>query len=306
MTYECKFCKSILSTEWSLLNHQKRTKKCLVKQGIIPIGEFKCDICNESFLYKRILTTHLISCNKKNNIELNINKNVILESKISDFQVKYNELESKYNSFVFESNEKYNMVIEDKKRIELKYDSLVILSSEKYNMVVEEKRLIKQDYDNLLDKLTTSALSKTNTVNKHNNTINISTYTRTDDEIKNIYDKNITAEHIEGGISSIAKFIVDKVITDNEGNKMITITDKSRGTARYKLPSGEVITDIGLNTFTTKNRDMVMKSIYNVCSNPELSSQIFDEDTRLCKGYNEISEDNEGDNLKRNLIKNIG
>ena len=119
MTHECKFCNSILSTEWSLLNHQKRTKKCLVKQGIIPIGEFKCDICNESFLYKRILTTHLISCNKKNNIELNINKNFILESNISDFQVKYNSLDSKskYNSLVFESNELYNMVIEDKKRI---------------------------------------------------------------------------------------------------------------------------------------------------------------------------------------------
>jgi hypothetical protein len=58
-----------------------------------------------------------------------------------------------------------------------------------------------------------------------------------------IYDNNITVEHIEGGISCIAKFILDKVITDDNGNKMIAITDKSRGTAKYKLPSGEVITD---------------------------------------------------------------
>ena len=299
MTYECEFCKSILATEWSLLNHQKRTKKCLIKQGIIPTGEFKCDICNESFLYKRILTTHFISCNRKNNIELNINKNIILESEISDFQVKYKELKSNYNSFIINSNEKYNKLDIEYK---IKYKEL----ESKYNLIIEEKKIIEVKYDNLLDKLTTSAMSKTNTVNKHNNTINISTYTRTDDEIKNIYDNNITAEHIEGGISCIAKLIVDKVITDDNGNKMITITDKSRGTAKYKLPSGEVITDIGLNTFTTKNRDMVMKSIYNVCKNPELSSQILDEDTRLCQGYNEISDDNEGDNLKRNLIKNIG
>ena len=172
-------------------------------------------------------------------------------------------------------------------------------------MIVNEKKLLEVKYDNLLDKITNSAISKTNnTVNK--NIVNISTYTRTDDEIKNIYDRNITSSDIEGGISCIAKLIVDKVITDHNGNKMITITDKSRGTAKYKLPSGEVITDVGLNTFTTKNRDMVMKSIYNVCMNPELSSQILDEDTRLCQGYNEISDDNEGEYLKRNLIKNIG
>ena len=49
--------------------------------------------------------------------------------------------------------------------------------------------------------------------------------------------------------------------------------------------------------------------------NPNVRSRIFDEDTRLFQGYytkyrvptgyNEISDDNEGDNLKRNLIKNI-
>ena len=293
----CQHCNSDLSTISNLKAHQRTSKKCLKIQGIEPNIKYDCDICNKNFLNKVNLQRHIFSCMKNTKdirdkivkIEDN-NASIIINS-----NEKYKELEFKYNSLNINSNEKYKEL--EKKLLEVEI---------KYNLIVVEKKILKQEYDNLFEKITTSALSKTNTVNKHNNTINISTYTRTDDEIKNIYDKNITAEHIEGGISSIAKFIVDKVITDNDGNKMITITDKSRGTARYKLPSGEVITDIGLNTFTTKNRDMVMKSIYNVCSNPELSSQIFDDDTRLCKGYNEISEDNDGDNLKRNLIKNIG
>ena len=281
----CQYCNSELSTKSSLKVHQRTSKKCLKVQGIEPEINFECDICNKKFLNKVNLQTHKYTCIKKS-------KN-ILDKNI--------EIDSKYNEQL-----KINIDLQKKLlEIETKYTSLVFHLNEKYNMIVNEKKLLEVKYDNLLDKITNSAISKTNnTVNK--NIVNISTYTRTDDEIKNIYDRNITSSHIEGGISCIAKLIVDKVITDHNGNKMITITDKSRGTAKYKLPSGEVITDVGLNTFTTKNRDMVMKSIYNVCMNPELSSQILDEDTRLCQGYNEISDDNEGEYLKRNLIKNIG
>ena len=101
--------------------------------------------------------------------------------------------------------------------------------------------------EKLLDKITTAALTKTNnTVKNH---INITTYTRTDEELKTIYADNLTQSHI----SAITKLIVDKVAN---GIKMITITDKAKGTARYKLPSGEDVVDNGLNIFNTKNRDI--------------------------------------------------
>ena len=254
MTYKCDFCDSILATEWSLLNHQKKTKKCLIKQGVDPKGEFKCNICHELFLYKSVLTKHLTICNNKNNYDL---------------QLKYDILEAKYH------------------------------------MLLDEKKEWKSEQKELIDKITASALSKTNT-NVNKNIVNICTYTRTDEEVKTIYDNNLTVSHIEGGIHAITKLIVDKVITDDNGNKMITITDKSRGIAKYKLPSGENITDTGLNSFTNTNRDIIMKKIYNIVKEPELSTKIFDVDTKLCQGYNEITNDNDGDDLKRNLIKNIG
>ena len=255
MTHKCKFCNAILASEYSLSTHQKKTKKCLIKQGLtIPEGDFKCELCNENFIHKTVLNIHLISCNKKNIVN-NYNK----------LETKYNILESKYN----------------------------ILES-KYNMILDEK-------EKLLDKITAAALSKTNTVNNNNKNINITTYTRTDEELKTIYEQNLTSSHIEGGISAITKLIVDKVVTDSNGVKMIT-----RGTARYKLPSGEDVVDNGLNTFTTKNRDILMRRIYKMITNDTVTSDhILDVDTTISKGYTEITDDVEGDVLRSSLIKSI-
>ena len=103
MTHQCKFCDAILANEYSLSTHQKKTKKCLIKQGIkIPEGEFKCELCNEKFIHKTVLNNHLISCNKKN-ILLNYKK----------LETKYNTLENKYN--ILET--KYNMILEDKEKL---------------------------------------------------------------------------------------------------------------------------------------------------------------------------------------------
>jgi hypothetical protein len=170
-------------------------------------------------------------------------------------------------------------------------------------MLTEEKKDWKIEKEKLLDKITTAALTKTNTVK---NNITITTYTRTDEELNTIYANNLTPSHIEGGISAITKLIVDKVVTNSNGIKMITITDKARGTARYKLPSGEDVVDNGLNTFTTKNRDILMRRIYNMITcDGIISDQILDIDTTISKGYTQISDDSEGDILRNSLIKSI-
>jgi hypothetical protein len=296
MTYQCNFCNTILSSEYSLSKHQKTAKKCLIKQGVDFKGDFECVICNQKFRLKSVLNTHNVSCFKKNNAKIKINEeNTSLKCKLLEFENKYNMILQERKEFEI----KYNMLIEDRKEFKNKYN---ILES-KYNMLLEEKKECKIQQKELLDKITTAALSKTNTVKNKN--INI-TYTRTDEELKTIYADNLTSLHIEGGISAITKLIVDKVVTDVNGVKMITITDKARGTARYKLPSGEDIIDNGLNIFTTKNRDILMKRIYSITASDRLiSDQILNLDTTISRGYTEISDDTEGYILRSSLIKSI-
>ena len=305
MMHQCKFCDCILASEYSLLNHQKTAKKCLIKQGIVALGSFECDVCKETFLCKSVLKKHTVSCSKKNSTLLKIKidkENTSLKCKLLEFENKYNMILENRKEF----ENKYNMILEEQKKFENKYNILEnkynILES-KYNIILEEKKECKIEQKELLNKITTAALSKTNTVKNKN--INI-TYTRTDEELKTIYADNLTSLHIEGGISAITKLIVDKVVTDVNGVKMITITDKARGTARYKLPSGEDVVDNGLNTFTTKNRDILMRRIYSITAGDRVTSdQILDVDTTISKGYTEITDDVEGDILRSSLINSI-
>ena len=299
MSFKCNFCHSNLSSEYSLFKHQKTTKKCLNLQGvIIPEGNFKCDICNKTFLHKSVFNIHLKSCNKKNEPYLYKKNEAYL---IKELETKYNTLETKKNEadlIIKELETKYNTLKTKYNTVQNKYNTV----QNKYNILESKYDMIMEERKGLLDNITKSALSKTNTNNK--NIINI-TYTRTDEELKNIYEQHLTPSHIEGGISAITQLIVDKVVTNDEGVKMISITDKSRGTARYKLPTGEMVTDNGLTNFTNKNRNIIMKKIYSIACEKDISDKILNEETNISKGYTEISDDLEGNNLRSSLIKKI-
>ena len=276
----CQFCNVNLSTITSLKMHQRRTKKCLIIQGLSTKGDFECPTCKLSFLTKFSLSSHIVSCNKKLLPEINAS----LETK-------------------------YNILLEDKKTTDDKYNTLLDNYNrllEEKNRLLEEKKTTEAKYETIIERITKEALSKTKTINNQtNNTNNISVFNRTDEEIKNIYSENLTINHIAGGVQAIAKLIVEKVIKDMTGKPMITITDKSRGNAKYKLSTGEVVIDNGLDKFTEKHRDLVIKRMYQVASNPEYFADFLDTESNTCTGYNEIVDDSNGANLKKNIIKNI-
>ena len=310
MTFVCKYCKSILSSEVSLKTHQKSTKKCLSLQGILKseviniIDEFKCKICNSKFTSKHNLSTHHKRCEESYLGMLNIEK---LKTDIINLKEKIIKIEYE-NKILLEDKEKKILKLqnnnksssEDKEKKIIDLEKKIIEIETRYNMLSEEKK----DWICTMDKITTSALSKT-TINS-NICNNINVFSRTDEEIQDIYNNNLTAIHIEGGVAAISKLIVEKIITDSNGNKMIVITDKSRSNAKYKLPSGEIIIDNGFNTFTTKNRDMIMKKVYKLANEPGNVEKILDIDTRLGQGFNQITDDADGVELKRYMVKIIG
>ena len=275
----CQYCNKNMSTLSSLNHHQKTTQKCLILQGIVPKGEFICSTCTSTFLTNCAFSKHSIMCNKKHVAETNAN--IVAQNKIKE--------------------------LEDIKNIKKDYivqaEKLASLET-KHTILLIEKNTLQEKYDTLIEKITKEALSKTKTINQ-TNTNNISVFNRTDEEIKNIYSENLTIDHIAGGVQAIAKLIVEKVIKDMTGKPMITITDKSRGNAKYKLSTGEVVIDNGLDKFTEKHRDLVIKRMYQVASNPEHFADFLDTESNTCSGYNEIIDDSEGANLKKNIIKNI-
>ena len=262
----CQYCNKNMSSVNALNTHQKKTQKCLKIQGVVTKGEHECPTCKSTFLYKHSLLNHTISCNKK----LLPETNASLEIRLLDIETKYN----------------------------------ILLDN--HNKLLEEKKTTEAKYETVIERITKEALSKTKTINNQtNNTNNISVFNRTDEEIKNIYSENLTINHIAGGVQAIAKLIVEKVIKDMTGKPMITITDKSRGNAKYKLSTGEVVIDNGLDKFTEKHRELVIKRMYQVASNPEHFADFLDTESNTCTGYNEIVDDTNGTSLKKNIIKHI-
>jgi hypothetical protein len=162
---------------------------------------------------------------------------------------------------------------------------------------------IEKKYNVLLDKVTKSALEPKIVNNKVvNNNNNIRIFSRTDDEIDEIYNKYMTISHIIGGVDSMAQLTVDKIIKDTDGNAMITITDKARQNAIYKAPTGEIVKDFGLKSFTDRAKKSINKRMYPLIGetdNKELDSSI------VFKGINDITDDTSNEKLARKIVKYI-
>ena len=75
---ECVHCGSILKTEYSLKQHQKTAKYCLVKQNKPINHEYICCFCNTSFTLKSSLHKHVRTC------KVNIPMLQILNEKINE------------------------------------------------------------------------------------------------------------------------------------------------------------------------------------------------------------------------------
>ena len=56
---ECKYCKSILQSVYSLKQHQKTAKYCLSKQNKDILHEHLCGACGNGFTRKSSLDDHL-------------------------------------------------------------------------------------------------------------------------------------------------------------------------------------------------------------------------------------------------------
>ena len=141
----CQYCNSNMSTMGSLINHQKRTKRCLIIQGITPKGEFKCPRCTSTFLTKVSLASHTIACNKKHLAETNAN--IVIQNKIQELEnienIKQNNLlqAEKIVSLeinLFNMETKYNMLIEEEKTLQ-----------DNYNMLIEEEKTLQDNYNML-------------------------------------------------------------------------------------------------------------------------------------------------------------
>ncbi len=204
---ECNYCKSVFSTKTSLNNHQRIAKYCLKIQGKTEKEDFKCIGCLKSFLRNYEYQRHLTICNASDNI--------------NTYKIKIVELEEKNKSLNIQ-NEEYKIQIKD----------------------LQDK----------LEKLASQAINRPTTTNNtttNTNTNNIMNLAPLDmnvltEKLKRMINDNMTEQHLLEGQEGIAK-LVASCFTLEDGRKLITCTDTSRGVWKSKDTNGNILKDIKAN-----------------------------------------------------------
>jgi hypothetical protein len=104
----------------------------------------------------------------------------------------------------------------------------------------------------------------TKTTNIHN-TLNLSIFNKTDEDIKQIVDEKYNKEYLIEGQKGVARFAHSYVLNTEENQApMYTITDKTRGNGKYKSSNSEIVIDNGMQGLTKKIHPSIKNKAINI------------------------------------------
>ena len=190
--FECKFCKKYFKNISSLNHHTKTAKYCLSIQNNENIKkDFICKYCNIEFTAKRNLQSHLLICKQK-----------------LIFDIK-NELEKQYLDEI--------RLLKEKHLEEINNQKIYIAS------LVAKIEIYEKDHNVISDIAKQTKITNTNNIV---NNLAIYDVNKITEHFSNKLEY-ITKEDIINGQKGIAN-ILAPCLYDENGNKMLTCTDKSR------------------------------------------------------------------------------
>jgi len=119
---------------------------------------------------------------------------------------------------------------------------------ENYKEQLEKKEQQIKDLQDKLDKIANKAIERPTTVVSNtttNNNLNIMSSLDFNnlDKIKDAIENRLNVNHVVDGQKGLAKFMVDTILTDEDGNLLYVCTDKSRNMFKFKNSAGEINKD---------------------------------------------------------------
>ena len=113
--------------------------------------------------------------------------------------------------------------------------------------------IYSKDHDTIVD-LAKEPKKKINNINVSNN------YIYDPEKIKKIFDEKYDRFTLAEGQKGIAKFAVDNILTDEDGNLTYICADPSRGIFKYQNENGEIEKDVHATKLTNLLFDAGLKS----------------------------------------------
>jgi hypothetical protein len=205
---DCKFCNRTFSSKTNLNVHQQNAKYCLKIQNKNAKEEFKCIGCTKVFTRNYDYKRHKEKCTKNDAFKDLENENLRLKDKIIEKDI----------------------LIDDQK-IQIKE-----LQNKLENLAKEAIRR------------PTTSNNTTNNTTTNNNILNLAPLDMNilKQQLSNVINTKMTEEHVIEGQEGIAK-LVSCCFTTDDGKKLITCTDISRGMWKSKDINGNIIKDYKVN-----------------------------------------------------------
>ena len=263
---QCEHCNTVFKTKLALINHKNKAKYCLLIQGKIEEREpekeiFKCSKCEKILSSKQNLGSHFRKCKineKKEGVFKCSYCNKILSTKqnlTNHLSVCFEKQERELKQ-LRELREQSNKEIFDKDKIIIKintqlenYKEQLEKQEENYKEQLEKQEEQIKDLQEKLDKIANKAIDRPTTVVSNtttNNNLNITSSLDFNnfDKIKDAIENKFTVNHVVDGQKGLAKFMVDTILTDDDGNLLYVCTDASRNMFKYKNSEGEINKDV--------------------------------------------------------------
>ena len=308
---ECEFCKKVFKTKYSLSNHQKTTKNCLLLQGKIDdenILKYECNFCDKKFSRSDNLETHQLICKvKKQEEQESISKQLEEYKRIKEENNKLkNKLkqERQYEKEIDQYKLEINCLKEENKKNQDKFIEELLLTQEKNR---EEKQLLKdeilvlktelkvknemkEDFDKKDDKcfnVIKEVVTKSNkTTNNTNNTVNNVYVQQQLDQLTPINDlPTLIANnpHLSSTLKTLTDINDFYYLCANESKKCLLVKDSSR-----EIVSGRKLDENNnVEYISGKMQSIIGDHIVN----EELFNKVRDEYKKLVDRITENSEE---------------
>ncbi len=235
MSFICEFCSTPLSSKTNLKAHQLKTKKCLeiqkLKGSEIKENEFLCEFCDKSFLYKGTFFRHQTICHER--------------SKQLDIDNQIQKIRNEYKVEIDDYKKQIEQLIKDKQ--EMKHEHEKEIEKLKYSLEKEKSQsLIGLLQEQSKEIIKTTLAPKPSTVNNNYNTTNniqMNVLNLSSERIRPAVD-SYTIEHYLKGAEGMVEWIVEKVLTDEDGQFLYVCTDKNRKHFFFLNENKEKVEDI--------------------------------------------------------------
>jgi hypothetical protein len=143
-----------------------------------------------------------------------------------------------------------------------------LLEKENNNLLEEKKDWIQEKKEFLKEKnelIQTLAKNPRKTTHIQNNTLNLSIFNKSEEDIKKLVEDNYNKDYLIEGQKGVARFTHYHVLKTEENQMpMYAITDKTRGNGKYKNSNSEVVIDNEMHGLTKKIHPSIKNKAINI------------------------------------------